>query len=196
VQEDLWNDKSKRTVLSEVGMRVGFWVLVFCGLVSLQPGLISAQVGTIELGADATFDMSLMNSTTSRLSIPGRGMRLGVFVSDLVSIESRMSLVRVKTEDIDAATNLSLHVSGVIHFSRDRDQVQGYVIPTVGLISSYFGDTSGSQLQVGCGVGVKFPVVDYLSFRFEFGYWYGAENEDFDLYDVITVKTGVSLFTK
>ena len=177
-------------------MRVGFWVLVLCGLVSLQPRLITAQVGPIELGVDATFDMSVMNSTTSRLSVPGRGVRLGVFVSDVVSIENRMSLVRVKTEDIDAATNLSLQVSGVIHFSRDRDQVQGYAIPTVGLTSSFFGETRRSQLQVACGVGVKVPVVNYLSFRFEFGYWYRAENGYFDSHDVITVKAGVSLFTK
>lgn len=178
-------------------MRVGFWVLVLCGLVSLQPGLTTAQTGAIELGIDATFDMSLMNSTTSSLSFPSRGVRLGVFVSDLVSIENRMSFVRVKTEDFDAATNLSLQLAGVIHFSRDRGEVQGYVIPAVGLTSSFFGETSGSQLQFGCGAGAKLPlVVDYLVIRFEFGYWHGAENEDFDLHDVITVKAGVSLFTK
>jgi hypothetical protein len=183
-------------MLSEAGMRAGLCVFAFCGLLSLQPVLTTAQVAPIELGVDATFDMSAGASTTSRLSIPGRGFRVGLFVSDWLSIENRMALVRFKTEGFDAATNLSLQVSGVIHFSPDRNQAQAYMNPTVGLRSSFRGDASGSQLELGCGVGVKIPVANYLSVRLEAGYWYGSENEDFDKSNLITVKAGVSLFTK
>ncbi len=196
MQEAFRNEQSNRTTLAEVGMRTGLWVLVFCGLVSLQPTFIAAQVPPIELGIDAAFDMSVMNSTTSRLSIPSRGVRVGVFLSDLISIENRVSLVRLKTEDNDATTRISLQVSGLIHLLPDRGEVQGYISPTIGLLSSFFGEESESQLQLGCGAGLRFPVVDYLSMRFEFGYLYGAENGDFDLNDLITVKAGISLFTK
>lgn len=177
-------------------MRAGLRVVAFWGFFSLQPVLTAGQAAPIELGVDATFDMSLMNGTTSVLSIPGRGVRLGVFVSDLVSIENRIALVRIKTEGVDAATNLSSQVSGVIHLTADRNLVQGYVNPTIGLRSSFLGETSGSQMEVGCGMGIKMPLADYLSVRLEAGYWYGSENEDFDKYDLITVKAGISLFTK
>jgi hypothetical protein len=177
-------------------MRVGMRIIVFCGLVSLQPIMTTAQVAPIELGVDATFEMSAMNGTTSFFSIPGRNVRVGVFVSDWVSIEHRMSLVRLKTEGFDAATNLSLQIAGVFHLSPDRSRPQGYVSPAIGLLSSFIGETSGSQLELGCGVGLKIPVANYLSVRFEGGYWYGSENEDFDKHDFVTVKAGVSLFTK
>ena len=48
-------------------MRAGLRVFAFCGLVSLQPGFTTAQVAPIELGVDATFDMSLMNGRTKAL---------------------------------------------------------------------------------------------------------------------------------
>jgi len=136
------------------------WVLILFGLVSLQPVWIAAQVAPLELGVDATFDMSLMNGTTSKLSIPGRGVRVGLFVSDWVSVENRISFVRLKAAGFDASTNLSLQVSGVIHSSPDRYQVRAYINPTIGLRSSFFGVATESQLELGCGIGVKIPMTN------------------------------------
>jgi hypothetical protein len=177
-------------------MRGVLSVIALWGLGLLQPVLTTAQVAPIEFGVDATFDMSLFNGTTSYLSLPGRGLRVGVLVSDVISVENRISFRRLEAAGNDAATNLSLQLSGVFHFTHDRTQPQGYVNPTVGLLSSFFGNTSGAQLLWGCGVGVKIPMTNFLSARFEAGYWYGSENEDFQKDDFVTVKAGLSLFTK
>lgn len=177
-------------------MRAGLGVFVFCVIVSLQPVLTAAQAPPFELGMDASLDMSAGKGTESVLSIPNRSVRIGVFVSDLVSIENRISFGRIKIDSYETSTVLSLQISGVIHFTPDRNQPQAYANPTLGLRSSSSGDVSGSQLEFGCGLGVKIPIAAYLSGRFEAGYWYGSENEVFEEFKTVTVRLGFSLFTK
>ena len=162
----------------------------------ILPILTTAQGTPIELGADVSFDMSAGNGTTSVLSIPNQSIRMGVFVSDLVSIENRVSARRVAMEGFDASTSLSLQMSGVIHFTRERRVPQGYVNPTIGLQSSIRGNSSSAQLLMGCGAGVKVPIADLVSSRFEVGYWYGSENQEVERFDTVTVKIGVAVFTR
>jgi len=164
--------------------------------VSMLPSFSAAQISPIELGVDASLTMSIYGGTTSVLSVPERSLRAGFFVSEYVSIEHRVSIQRIQVEGVDPHSRLSLQLSGVFHVSPTRDRVRAYVIPTLGLRSHLLGDRSSSQVELGCGVGAKIPIANYLSARFEAGYLYGSENEELDRSDLLVVKAGLSLFTR
>jgi hypothetical protein len=156
---------------------------------------LAAQAHPIELGQDVGVALSVNGTTVRTVSVPTGSIRVGVFVSPLISVEPEVSLTHVGAESGGSLTTLSLAVSLPVHLVRDPERVRPYVRPLVGIVAI---DANGSatQVQAGVGLGLKSPLAERLGARLEVAIVRGFESEDLAGVTQIGLRVGFSFFTR
>ena len=177
----------------------------------IVPGSLDAQGAgprrPIELGMDAALSYeSEDNVSVTALTLPVTRFRVGLFLSDALSLEpavafryARVSVENPVTGDdrTQSGSAYDLALGLLYHFRQDRAQSQPYLRPFVG-ISGFTGDgPSGSQISLGGALGMKIPLGDRLGSRIEVGYTRRVENEpDFQSGNELFLGFGLSFFTR
>lgn len=130
----------------------------------------------IELGFDGglSFGTGGTNNSTN-IDAPLKNLRAGFLVSPTWSVEPSLSLTRASATGT-SATEYSIGVGALYHFSPVRTQNQLYVRPFV----NYLGfnaktqvnptttvSTSDNLTELGAGVGMKLPWKERLVWRVE-----------------------------
>ena len=188
-------------------MRIRVSVLCLGAAVAmLLPRAVAGQDRPVELGLDMGLALSLTNEfngfeqpNVTQLAVPNPVLRVGIFASDMVSIEPSLQFQLLKFEGSDAFYSLSPSLGVLIHFSPDRTRSQVYARPFAGadLVDPGSGD-SQSQFHAGAGIGVKLPVGDKLAARLEaaFAHLFKSEDDGIPGANQIGVLIGFSFFTK
>ena len=124
-------------------------------------------------------------------------VRVGFFVSDLVSIEPRANLSWVDVEDGGSTSRVMVGVGVPVHFSTNPEKPQGFVRP---LFSLYTGSAEGedgyTQMSTGLGVGFKLPVASQLAVRLEGVIMHTFETDDAFGDNALSVRFGLSFLTR
>jgi hypothetical protein len=140
-----------------------------------------------EIGFDAALTIGLGDADGTSIDIPAQHVRMGFFVSPALSIEPTFGL----THQSDAFTAYQLGVGALYHFSPSRTQSQFYVRPFISIDGvSISGGGSDSQARFGVGGGMKIPLRDRISSRFE------ANFQHTDGADAIGFLAGLSFYTR
>jgi hypothetical protein len=140
-----------------------------------------------EIGVDAALTFGLGDAGNTVLDIPAGMVRVGFFVSPVLSIEPMLGLHSVK----DAVTTYQVGVGALYHFSPSRAANQFYVRPFIEIAGiSISGGGSDSQALFGVGGGLKMPLRDRIATRFE------ANFQHTDGADAIGLLAGLSFYTR
>lgn len=175
-------------------MHFGVRTLTLLGIFLLGPVASSGQGQSIELGIDGGLSLFLDDRTTTKTSIPNESVRFGLFVFNRLSIEPSLALTVIDGQNSDPITSVSIWFSGLYHITPDRNKPQPFVRPTAGVEHYSSSSTSFSRLKAGGYLGLKVPVANHLSMRFETGYLRGFESDDFPPNDEVSLNVGISLF--
>jgi hypothetical protein len=175
------------------------------------PSTVGAQdPGTrrpIELGIDAAVSyLSEDNFNRTIFQLPTSSVRVGVFLTDAVSLEPSLTLRHSRVtfdnpvtgdEETISGTSYNLAVGLLFHLHADRTRSQAYLRPLAG-IQGFSGEgESGNQVALGGAFGVKLPVADRLGTRIEAGFIRRLENEpEFPASNEVFLSFGLSFFTR
>lgn len=170
--------------------------LTFCGVLFLTPVVLYGQGQRFEVGIDGGLSLYPGDHATTKTSIPIQGLRFGLFALDRISIEPGLALTFIDGQNADPITSVSFWLSGLYHVFGDRSKPQPFFRPSGGW--EYYSNSSDSfsQFKAGGYVGVKFPVAQHLSLRFESGYVRGFESDDLPSSDEVSLSFGISLFVQ
>lgn len=170
-------------------------VLSFAALSILALGApLSAQRSTSgvnpspEIGLDAGISFGLGNGGGTLIEIPAQRIRMGFFVSPVVSIEPSLGL---QSTSGGGATLTAYNIGAglLYHFSPSRATNQFYVRPFINILGFSGGGTSDSQAEFGVGGGLKIPLRDRIASRFE------ANFAHTDGSDMLGLLAGLSFYT-
>jgi hypothetical protein len=185
-------------------MTPGLLTRIIVSIAIGAPRLLLAQDARLRKPIELGFDAALTYETTKELkattlTLPVPRVRIGFFVSQVLSLEPAVALqyIRTKVENplpgtdgIISGTSYDAAVGALFHFVTDRARTQPFIRPFAGVRGYNSGGVSNSYAAYGAGVGAKIPVANRLSTRFELGFERIAEN-DHQLY----ASFGLSFFT-
>jgi hypothetical protein len=123
-----------------------------------------------EVGVDAGVTFGLGTPSTTSVDIPVQRIRMGFFVSPVLSIEPSLALSSTSFGGGGGSlTAYDIGVAALYHFSPSRMMRQFYVRPFIDFLGQPKGLTNGtdSGIAFGGGLGAKFPINDRFSSRFE-----------------------------
>ncbi len=166
--------------------------LAALSILALSATASAQRAGTManpspEVGLDASLTIGLGDADGTSINIPAQHIRMGFFVSPVLSIEPTFGL----THESDAFTAYQLGVGALYHFSPSRVQSQFYVRPFIAIDGvSISGGGSDSQARFGIGGGMKIPLRDRIASRFE------ANFQHTDGADAIGFLAGLSFYTR
>jgi hypothetical protein len=142
-----------------------------------------------EIGIDAGIAFGLGDAGVTVIAIPAQHVRMGFFVSPVLSIEPVLSIFSTST-DAGTDTDYTLGVGALYHFSPSRAASQFYVRPFINIVGSSGDGGSNSEAVFGVGGGMKMPLRDRIAARFEANFAHG-ENAD-----AIGLLAGLSFYTR
>ncbi len=134
------------------------------------------QAGGTELGVDGQIAFGLTSPTTTTIALPLQRFRVAFSSSGTLSWEPWVGLNYI-SQSGSSITAADLGLGVLWTFAAQRGQPQWYVRPFLDLNheGASFTGTSSSDTQVGlgAGLGLKAPVSDRLSTRWEanLGHW-------------------------
>jgi hypothetical protein len=142
-----------------------------------------------EIGIDAGISFGLGDPSTTTISIPAQHIRMGFFVSPVLSIEPTLGLT--STSGGGATVTLyNVGLGALYHFSPSRAANQFYVRPFLNIVGFSGGGTSDSEAVFGVGGGLKIPLRDRIASRFEANFAHA------DGSDAIGLLAGLSFYTR
>jgi hypothetical protein len=142
-----------------------------------------------EIGMDAAITFGLGTGQGTLVDIPAQSIRMGFFVSPVLSIEPMFGL-RSASGGGTTVTVYNIGAGALYHFSPNRAANQFYVRPFIQIAGFSGGGTSDSQALFGVGGGLKIPLRDRISSRFE------ANFSHTDGSDMIGLLAGLSFYTR
>ena len=163
-----------------------------------------AQQGVTELG----FDMAVAYETTSEsfsvslpiggvassvLAPPG-GLRVGLHLSDVVSLEPSVSVAYLALNGSDNPLALNSALKLLYHLSGDPDRTRAYVGVGPSFLYLKEGGYSASQFGLLGELGFKFPVSSRVGTRMAAGFMKGFESDEFSDRNMIYLTAGLSVF--
>ena len=143
-----------------------------------------------EIGMDAGVLFGLSDGAGTTVDIPVQRIRMGFFVSPVLSIEPTFGLSSQSGGGLGTSTVYDLGVGALYHFSPSRSANQFYIRPFIDIIGFSGGGNSDSQALFGVGGGLKIPLRDRISTRFE------ANFQHTDGADAIGLLAGLSFYTR
>jgi hypothetical protein len=119
-----------------------------------------------ELGVDAGVVFTLDDPKATSFQIPFQGIRMGFYISPVVSIEPSFRFNHNSIGDV-SSTDYGVGLGLLYHFSASRMANQLYVRPFIGLDGTSGDFGSNSTFSFGGGFGVKVPIGSRFASRFE-----------------------------
>lgn len=166
-------------------------VSIAAALVAI-PTLLAAQSGPIELGVDAGLTYRSNSPHITTIGIPIQDLRVGIGMSDKISIEPRVSLNYVKVQNSSSASQIELGAGLLYHLTKMKEGI--YIRPFVNYMHLDAGGTA-SQFSAGAGIGYKAGTGPVRG-RFEAGYDHAFKTNTIAKSDNIVLLLGLSVFTK
>jgi hypothetical protein len=145
-----------------------------------------------EIGFDAAITFGLGNGGGTLIDIPAQQVRLGFFVSPVISIEPTLGL----HSESGGGTTITLYTVGaglLYHFSPSRAANQFYIRPFIDVVGFSAGGNSDSNAQFGVGGGLKIPLRDRIATRLEANFAHVTGNNGTDMLGLLA---GLSFYTR
>jgi hypothetical protein len=174
-------------------------------LASVVAGPVAAQGNRIETGVDALvaysrgpnsdhgFEVALPMGGVFSNAQPLGPIRIGLFVTDRISVEPSFSF-NVMSDDDETLSRVGLAGHLLVHARADGSR-PGLFFGIGGSMTS-FSDEDASYSQFGASglIGVRAPFSERLALRAAGGFARFFENEDFDARSTVYGTLGLSLF--
>jgi hypothetical protein len=148
-----------------------------------------------EIGMDAGIGFRLTDPSTTTIAIPVPAIRMGFFLSPVLSIEPSLGLVSFSGGGF-SGTDYTVGVGALYHFSPSRAAKQFYVRPFLGINGSSGDAGSGSSVAFGVGGGLKIPLRDRIATRFEANFAHDGGRNGGGSSDMIGLLAGLSFYTR
>lgn len=175
--------------------RFGLAAIAACMLLA-APARSDAQSveNTKEFGIDAGVQFGLSGGSYTSLNLPAQRLRIGFFRTPNISIEPYGSLNYNKPNGGSSVTTVALGTGLLYHFSTNRAASQVYARPFAELtyVNAAKSDT---QFGLGGGLGIKIPLRERISTRFEAALGYGFASDFKDAGATLNLTAGLSFFT-
>ena len=147
-----------------------------------------------EIGMDAGIGFNMTTPSTTVIQIPVQQIRMGFYISPVMSIEPTLGLVSFSGSGLPSTTVYSVGAGLLYHFSPNRAANQFYVRPFLGIDGSSGG--GGSTVSFGVGGGIKMPIQDRLSSRFEANFAHAGGQNGGPGSDAIGLLAGLSFYLR
>jgi hypothetical protein len=148
-----------------------------------------------EIGMDAGVQFGMSSPSFTVVQIPLQRVRMGFFISPVMSIEPTFGLTSVSGGGI-SGTDYTIGAGLLYHFSPNRAANQFYVRPFLGIDGSSGGGSSSSTVSFGVGGGIKMPLQDRLSSRFEANFAHAGGQNGGSGSDAISLLAGLSFYLR
>jgi hypothetical protein len=148
-----------------------------------------------EIGMDAGIGFRLTDPSITTIAIPVQAIRMGFFVSPVLSIEPTLGLVSFSGGGV-SGTDYAIGVGALYHFSPSRAVNQFYVRPFIEINGSSGDAGSGSSVAFGVGGGLKMPLRDRIATRFEANFAHDGGRNGGGSSDMIGLLAGLSFYTR
>jgi outer membrane scaffolding protein for murein synthesis (MipA/OmpV family) len=169
-------------------------------------GSTSSGSSPIELGADASlsfgFGAATGNTNVTMFQVPIAQVRAGFFISPELSIEPSFGLQYASGGGV-SGSHYNLGIGALYHFSAVRSASQVYVRPflnfegqSVNVSGTGGGNASETSIALGAGLGMKMPVTDRFSWRFEANLAHNNNTNFDESPNRIGLLAGFSYFTR
>ncbi len=148
-----------------------------------------------EIGMDAGLIFGLSTPSTTTFQLPLQRIRMGFYVTPVVSIEPVVGLTSFSGGGI-SGTDYSIGAGLLYHFSPSRAANQFYVRPFLGVNGSSGDVGSGSAVEFGVGGGLKMPLRDRIASRFEATFAHEGGRNGGPGQDALGLLAGLSFYTR
>jgi hypothetical protein len=159
----------------------------------LGTGTAAAQQAprALEFGGDllAAYSFTSGGVRSSGVALPAGVVRMGIQVSERLSLEPSVNLSRSKTGDGDAATVYFLSGAALYSIHPANERFQPFVGPYLGVSGSASGAASDSSLLYGASAGIRFIAGERVHYRASLNYDRAFENGADN--DYLGLKAGV-----
>lgn len=156
----------------------------------------------VELGIDGGISFGLNDPKTTTIMLPAQQFRAGFMLDDKMELEPFGAFNYFSVSGGGSSTALGLGTGLLYHLSTVRTQPQVYVRPLAMLqfLSVNPGgaapSSSTTQFGLGIGLGVKRPILDRLSWRFEGNLGHSFQSGNAPSQTSINLLAGLSFFTR
>jgi hypothetical protein len=147
-----------------------------------------------EIGMDAGLSIGLGNNSGTVFQVPVQAIRMGFFVSPVISIEPSVGFTSFSGGGF-SGTQYTLGAGLLYHFSASRASNQFYIRPFVGVDGTSGDLGSGSAVSFGVGGGLKIPLRDRIATRFEAAFGHTGGQNGGNGSDAIGLLAGLSFYT-
>jgi hypothetical protein len=147
-----------------------------------------------EIGMDAGLTIGLGNNSGTVFQIPVQAIRMGFFISPVISIEPTVGFTSFSGGGF-SGTQYTVGAGLLYHFSPSRAANQFYVRPFIGVDGTSGDLGSGSSVAFGVGGGLKIPLRDRLATRLEADFAHRGGQNGGNGSDAIGLLAGLSFYT-
>ena len=166
---------------------------------SRQPASRPAQATPAEkyweLGTDVGLAIGIDDPRSLAISIPNGSLRAGYFVTPNLSLEPQISFNSFAQESQTAFSSWMLNLTGLWHFSEDRQQNQLFIHPGLAITG---GSGNGPNFTfLSAAVGMKVPMAgNRLAMRGEVGLSHRLKEGVIDGATNLIANFGWSVYTR
>lgn len=134
------------------------------------------------------------------LALPVQNLRLGVFLTDRISVEPSISLARLDLRDDEDLTQVG--AAGNLLYHLDTPGIRPRFFGQVGGGMEYVRVSDGgfresdTQWLAGAGLGMRLPVADRIALRTSAVYWRAFESDLAPDANQVRGQLGISFFTR
>jgi len=148
-----------------------------------------------ELGVDAGVSIGFDAPRQTVVSIPVPAIRLGLFLTDRVSVEPRFGFQSFHDET-GTSSAYTGELGVLFHFENNPIGRGLYARPFVGLVGAHVVGESDTQTFFGGGLGVKEAFADRFASRLEVNYSHMTAPTDGSASNNLGILFGISVFNR
>lgn len=159
----------------------------------------ASQAKPVELGIDGGITFGLSDPKTTSINLPVQDFRAGFMLDEQLELEP-FGAFNYTSGGGASATSLGLGTGLLYHFSPVRSQPQVYLRPLAMLsflsINPDVGPSSSTtQFGLGIGLGMKHPISDRFSWRYEANLTHAFQSGAATSQTNLNLLAGLSFFT-
>ena len=170
-------------------------ILALSTTASAQRSGSTSASPSAEIGMDAGIRFNMTTPSSTVIQIPAQQIRMGFYVSPVMSIEPTVGLTSVSGNGV-SGTMYSVGAGLLYHFSPSRAANQFYIRPFLGIDGTSGDFGSGSTVSFGVGGGIKMPIQDRLASRFEANFAHAGGRNGGQGTDAIGLLAGLSFYLR
>jgi len=160
----------------------------------------ASSAAPVELGIDGGISFGLSTPKSTSINFPAQQFRAGFMLDDKMELEPFGALNYFGSGGA-SATALGIGTGLLYHFQTVRSQPQVYLRP-LAMLSFLSVDPGGNapsssttQFGLGIGVGMKHPINDRLSWRYEANLTHAFQSGRAPSQTNLNLLAGISFFT-